>query len=377
MSDPVLDELNLTTLKEIYPVAIEDNFFADTPFQAYMRDHCLVPFGGGAFMQNTFLYKPMIGGSYAKGDTFNLTKRQTLAGMLFDPRYYYVSVPEYLEDVEVENKGKNAVFSLIDTDMRNAMQTISAIIAVDLAQHGQASGSNITGNRPKALNGWVEALNDGVTPGWEGSVFGTYGTATRNGVVGSTINSVPLWCGDSAGNSGPITYNLLEESYQTCSIGKQEPNLGVVGKAGYAYAKERMQVQQRFQQDRDPIWGVTGFRFNNAMILKDDYFPSLKYGVNDPDLGNYLTGTVDTTGLSPASASGFPASTVCTIGEVFCWFNTKKWLFRVSNSRLYGFGFSGFVPAQDNTKVVGQIKAMVNLECTAPRMNKQLIGIGS
>jgi hypothetical protein len=377
MADPVLDELNLTTLKEIYPVAIEDNFFADTPFQAYMRDHCLVPFGGGAFMQNTFLYKPMIGGSYAKGDTFNLTKRQTLAGMLFDPRYYYVSVPEYLEDVEVENKGKNAVFSLIDTDMRNAMQTISAIIAVDLAQHGQASGSNITGNRPKALNGWVEALNDGVTPGWEGSVFSTYGTATRNGVVGSTINSVPLWCGDSAGNTGPITYNLLEESYQTCSIGKQEPNLGVVGKAGYAYAKERMQVQQRFQQDRDPIWGVTGFRFNNAMILKDDYFPSLKYGVNDPDLGNYLTGTVDTTGLSPAAASGFPASTVCTMGEVFCWFNTKKWLFRVSNSRLYGFGFSGFVPAQDNTKVVGQIKAMVNLECTGPRYNKQLVGIGS
>jgi hypothetical protein len=138
-----------------------------------------------------------------------------------------------------------------------------------------------------------------------------------------------------------------------------------------------MQTQQRFQQERDPIWGVTGFRFNNAMILKDDYFPSLKYGVNDPDLGNYLTGTFDTTGMAPSCKVGFPANTVCTVGEVFCWFNTKKWLFRVSNSRVYGFGFSGFVPAQDNTKVVGQIKAMVNLECTGPRYNKQLVGIGS
>lgn len=376
-TDPILDELNLTTLKEIYPVKIEDNFFADTPFQAYLRDHCLVPFGGGAFMQTTFLYKPMIGGAYAKGDNFNITKRQTLSGLLFDPKYYYVSVPEYLEDIEVENKGKLAVFSLIDTDLTNAMQTISAIIAIDLALHGQGTTAGVVGNRPKNMNGWLEAINDGKTPGWDGSVFANYGTQARNGAVGSTINSIPLWLGDAAGNTGPLTYNALEESYQDCSIGKQEPNIGVTTKAGYAFAKERMQTQQRFTQERDPVWGVTGFRFNNAMVLKDDYFPSAKYGINDPDLGNYKTGTFDTTGMTPDAKAGLPANTVCTVGEVFAWLNTAKWLFRVANSKLFGFGFSGFVPAQDNTRVVGQIKAMCNLECIGPRYNKQLYGIGS
>lgn len=378
MPDPILDELNLTTLKEIYPVKIEDNFFADTPFQAYLRDHCLVPFGGGAFMQSTFLYKPMIGGAYAKGDPFNTTKRQTLAGILFDPKYYYVAIPEYLEDVEVENKGPNAVFSLIDTDMTNAMQTISAIIAIALARHGQpsAAGGPI-GNRPKEINGWIEAMNDGITPGWDGSIFANYGTQARNGAVGNTLNSIPLWCGDAAGATGPITYNILEESYMDASVGKVRPNLGVGNKAVIAFCKERLQTQQRFTQERDPVWGVSGFRFEDAMILVDDYFPSLKYGVNDPDLGNYLTSTFDTTGMSPASRSLLPANTVCTVGEVFNWYNTKKWLFRVSNSRVFGFGFSGFIPAQDNTKVVGQIKAMVNLECTGPKFNKQLYGIGS
>ena len=57
----------------------------------------------------------MIGNAYARGDNFNITKRQTLAGAVFDPKFYEVSIPEYLEDLEVLNKGPlAAVFSLID-----------------------------------------------------------------------------------------------------------------------------------------------------------------------------------------------------------------------------------------------------------------------
>ena len=78
-----------------------------------------------------------------------------------------------------------------------------------------------------------------------------------------------------------------------------------------------------------------------------------------------------------AAASNLPiAGTTVTVGEVFCWFNTEKWLFRVSDDPEYGFGFSGFVPAQNNSRVVGQVKAGVNLECLGPRYNKQYYGIG-
>jgi hypothetical protein len=375
MADPILDELNLTTREEIYPQVIEDNFFLDAPFLAYARNHMLVPFGGGSRMQNTFLYAPMIGGFYSKGDSFNVTKRQTLAGTVFDPRYVAVSVPEYKEDIQVTNKGPLAVFSLIDTDLANAMQTISAIVGVALSLHGQPSASGIIGNRPKAINGWIEAINDGVTPGWDGSTFPMYGTAPRNGVVKSALNSVPYWCGDQSGNAGMLSYNMILEAYTDACIGRERPNLGVANKAALAYAKERLEVKQRIISETDPIWGVKGFRFEDAMMLQDDYFPSLKYGTNDPDLGNYLTGTF-TSPSSPPAASNMPGSTTLTVGEVLVFYNTRKWLFRISDDKEYGFGFSGFVPAQDNTKVVGQVKAMVNLECTAPRLNKQLFGIG-
>ena len=205
MADPILDEINLTTLAEIYPHTIEDNFFLDTPFLAYLRAKSLTDFTGGANTRFTFLYQPLIGGAYARGDNFNITKVQTLAGAVFDPKLYEVSVPEYLEDLEVLNKGPLAVFSLIDTDLANAMHTISAIIAVALQRHGQASASTVSDNRPKEINGWAEAINDGISNSWDGNVFPTYGTATRNGVIASALNSIPYWAGTAAGGTAPIT----------------------------------------------------------------------------------------------------------------------------------------------------------------------------
>lgn len=369
--DPAVAELNAVTLFEIYPRVVEDEFFLATPLLAYFRDHCLVPFTGGTFMQSPIRYAPMIGGFYAPGAGFNITKRQTITALQFDTRYCYVSIPEYKEEIQVENKGDLAVVQLLEADMQNGVDTINAIVAVNSNLNGQTAG------RTTAINGWPEAINDGLNPSYDGNVYTSYGQQARNGAVGTTLNSTPQWCGTTTGATGPITYSLLEEGYQDASIGKKEPNLGVGNKAVYAYIKEKMVVQQRFQQERDPVWGVMGFRLNNAMVMKDDYFPSLRYGKNDPILGNYLTSTFS----SPAtvtSASGLPsAGTTCTVGEVFCFFNTFDWLFRVTDNEEFGFGFSGFIPAQDNTRVVGQIKAMVNEQCVSPRTQKQFYGIGS
>ena len=47
----------------------------------------------------------------------------------------------YKETLDVENKGPLAVFHLVDIDLRNAMQTASAMIAVGIASHGQPSST--------------------------------------------------------------------------------------------------------------------------------------------------------------------------------------------------------------------------------------------
>jgi hypothetical protein len=375
-NDPLFDEINIIAQKEIYPEVVADLYFRDTPFLAHLRAKCLVPFRGGSFMQNVFSYAPMATGSYARGQNWDIDKRKTLGATIFDPKYYVAVVPEYEEDLEVLNKGELSVFSLINLDLRNAINSISAATAIAINNHGQASGSGITGNHPNDINGWPEAYNDGVNPGYEGSVFTTYGGATRNGVVGSALNSVPYWCGTAAGGVGPITYPIMNKTYWTCCRGRQQPNLGVGNKAVMSYIEDRIQPAQRFGQEQDPYWGVSGLKMKNAILLVDDYFPSLEFGVNDTDLGNYLTSTI--TGPSAASTpANMPASSVTlTVGEVFCWFNTDKWLFRISDSRKYGYGFGGFVPAQDNSRVVGVIRAAVNLECTDPWSGRQLFGIG-
>lgn len=375
MPDPILDPLNVTTQKEIYPTVIEDLFFLNAPFLAHLRAKALVPFGGGAFMQNDFAYGALIGGFYQPGDNFNINVVDVLSATIFDPKYVQVTLSEYLENMLVTNKGPLAVFSLVNTKLRIAMNTISAIVAVALARHGQPSGSGVVGNRPKAINGWVEAFNNGTDPGWEGSIFANYGTQARNGVVGDSLNSTPLWAGTTGGATAPISYPTIEESYQDHCRGAEEPDLGLGNKAVFSYIKERIQTQQIYQQERDPFYGASGFKINNAMFLKDDYFPSLKYGKNQPLIGNWLTGTF-TTPASPTSASNFPSSTLCTVGEVFGWFNTSKWMMRIANDLEFGFGWSGFVRAQDGTRVAGQVKAMTNLQCRAPWSGGTVLGIG-
>lgn len=380
--DPFVDELSATTKYEIYPGVIKDNFFLDTPLLAYFRDHSLVPFPGGTAMQQTFLFKNMATGSYAIGQNLNTNKRKTIAATRFEPKFYASIIPEYMEDIDVFNVGPDAVFSLLQTDLANAMNSICANIAVALSLHGQASASGIVGNRPYDISGWIEAINDGITPGWDGSIFTTYGGQSRNGAIGSTMNSIPRYCGDSTpatGTSlgGPVTYSILEEGYWDATVGRERPNLGTCNKALYAYIKERIQPLQRANMENavDAVWGVSGVKMNDAMILPDEYFPSAVYGQNYPDFGNNLTGTF-TVPAGASSLSHLPASGVTvTVGEVFAWLTTNTWLFRVATSPRYNFGLQGFFPQADGTKVVARIHAGIQTICTAPRQQKQFYGI--
>ena len=383
VNDPLLDELNATTLKEIWPRVIFDQYFFDTPFAAYLRAKCLSPFNGGAFMQNTHIVKPMIGGWYSPGTNWNITKRETLAETTFVPKYIEVAIPEYLERILCENVGDLAAFSLVNTDMTNAMMTGSAITAVSLSLHGQPAGAGIVGNRPFAINGWIEAMNDGITPGWDGSIFTAYGNAPRNGFSGSTLNSIPVFGGNPVtGKTAPVSYSFIEELYQTASKGRKVPDLITSNKAFYAYVKEKIQPQQRFAQEKDPYWGTMGMRINSAMFLPDEYFPSLKYGQNNPDLGNWLTGTFNSPGTTANGGTADPTSnlpvagTTVVVGEVLAMFRMADWLFRIADNPVYGWGFGGFIPAQDNSRVVGTVKALQQLQCTSPRTQVQAYGLG-
>ena len=88
MADPILDEVNAITQFFLYPQAIEDEFFRNSPFTAYLRSHSMATFTGGSDMRFAFTYAPLIGGAYAQGETFNVTKPQTLTAAQFQPKFW-------------------------------------------------------------------------------------------------------------------------------------------------------------------------------------------------------------------------------------------------------------------------------------------------
>jgi hypothetical protein len=190
---------------------------------------------------------------------------------------------------------------------------------------------------------------------------------------------VPRWLGTSTGAGGKITYEQLEDMYQTATQGNLSPNLAVTSKRGMTLIKNTLQVQQRFQQEADPRYGFEGVLLNRMRITKDDYAPSAQYGVNDAQLGNYSVSNITNT-LTGTPAGQFPNSTAAptlTVGEIIFMLNTDTWILRVSDAPEFQFGWTGFKPAQDNTRVSGQVLAAINLECVANRLNIHGFGFTS
>jgi len=240
--------------------------------------------------------------------------------------------------------------------MTNAYMTIGAHLEIGMFLNGQDAG--YTAN----FNGLTEALNDNSTTNWNGVAYSTYGTITRGGAVGTVLNSL------ATNVNGTIEYNTLEETYASASFGPgKEPNVGLTTYLGYSYIKEKFQTQQRFNNIQDPKIGFTGMAFNDATLMRSRYAP-----------GSYISGTGDpiaTTFISQMSGGALSAYPTVT-AETLWWLNCRKpyFNFYISDDPEYGFGFTGFKPAQGNTVVAGQV-LFAGAITIAPRYHRQLYGI--
>lgn len=340
MSNNIVNEVNVFTLTHIVPGVVDGNFRND-PLLAYLKANGIRRIQGGAYggsmIQENILYKPMFGGAYAPGDTFNITKQRTLEGLTFDLKHHEVNVTEFLELIEVYNRGPEAVFSLVETDLTNAALTMSAILAIELYGGGQSTNS-------LKMNGLSEALGATSTASQDGTTYTTYGNVTRSAVTPALDTNV-------VNVNGVITYKTLEENYNRTVIGGIEPKLMVTTNLGMSYIKEKFHPQYRITTT-DPVIGFTGIQFNRATIMQSQYCPGTA-GVNDTVLGNYLNSSGET-----------------------LWMLVPEYIrFWVSASSLFGFGFSGFKWANDSTVVAGQYFASCNITVQAPRVMSQLYNI--
>lgn len=339
-----LDELNTSTQRHIVP-GIIDNVFKNDPLLAHLKKNNLVKFPGGTQIQENFIYASLPnGGAYADGDTSRIVLSQVETGATFLPKNYWVPVAISKNQVQVFNKGPEAVFRLVDSRLQNAALTMAGILANALYNEGQSA------TRTLHINGIAEALNDGSNNSWTAAAYTTYGTLTRGGTIGSALNS-PM-TGPTASVSGPITYKAMEEAYNSVVIGDEYPNLMVTTNLGMSYIKQKFQPQWRVET-QDPKIGFNGLKFNQAMIIQSQYAPGTAAAATDANLGTNYT----------------------SAGETLFYLNTKYWRMWITDDPEFGFGFTGFKPAQDTLIVAGQYLFTGNVTCQAPRLNRHLFAI--
>jgi hypothetical protein len=346
-----LDEVNTTVTKEIEP-GVVDGYFKAGPFIAMAKSRFSRKWVGPQIQEN-FMYKPMKGGAYRKGSSFDIIRRQTRTGLLFGPRYYQVGITEFLEDLEVELAGPRAAFSVIRTDMAQASLTMSAILEIAAFHHGQALAGD---DRSMEINGMEEAFCRTGDTSWTGATFPSYGGQTRADVSPALDPPAGLIASDLAGS--PISYRVLRHSYFSCVLGNEAPTIGITTNRCMGFIAENFLPHQIIDTTQPEInW--PGMKFDKATITMSQYCPGAD-GVNDDDLGNYFAAN-----------------------ETFWWLNFGPQgddayiRLYIAQSRKFAFGFTGFKGARQDNQVAGQILFAGNLTVKALRLSRVLKGIGS
>jgi hypothetical protein len=346
MADILLDEVNTVATKTINP-GVVDNYFKAGPLMAYLKKRFTRKWNGPLIQEN-YEYAAMRGGAYAKGGTFNTQRRQTRTGMLFTPRYYYVNVTEFLEDLEVEMAGPTATFSTLKADMGNAALTLSAILEIAMFHNGQ----NVNGvDRTKEINGLEESLTDGTNTTWTGATFPTYGGQTRAAVapaLNSPVGLIPV-------SNTTTSFNVLEQSFQSTTIGAERAKLGLTTTRMMGFIASTFTPQQKIDT-LDPEINWPGMKFNTATIVQSNYCPG-QDGVDDPDLGDYSADFENFLWLNPGP-----------VGD-----DAFLRLF-IAASPKFAFGFTGFKGAREDNQVSGQVLWGGNFTNRAPRLGRWLYG---
>jgi hypothetical protein len=136
-------------------------------------------------------------------------------------------------------------------------------------------------------------------------------------------------------------------------IGNEYPDLLVTTNNGMSYIKMAFQAQQRFESTEGDF-GFRGIKFNGSTILQSQYAP-----------GAATPSAEETSNLGISALSG----------ETLWFLNTKYLRFYLSTDPLFGLGFTGFMPAQDSSVVVGRYHFAGNITDIAPRYGRVLYGI--
>jgi hypothetical protein len=133
--------------------------------------------------------------------------------------------------------------------------------------------------------------------------------------------------------------------------------------------KNRIFSQQRFNDTQDGTFGFNGIRFNRARIVDSRYCPGTEIN-SDPIADDYVT---NTTADAATPLTAYPTVT----GETLFWLNTDDEFMHmyISSDKVFGMGWSDFIPSAESDMLVGAIRLGWQLTCPGLRYQYQLTQI--
>lgn len=398
---PLFPEVPATTLNELIDGLIWQNSYIATPFMRHMRaSGAYDPFGGGAAMQIPQLYQGAQGGAIFPGQDVTVNRVQMITAGLFQPKLYekHILVEEF--SLEVLNNGPEARVSILEAYLNQMQEGIDFQLEGDMFRHGQAAGNGVSDDRLASINGMSEAINDGVTPSWDGNVFPTYSSQARNGAIQASLNSTPVWLGDNSGNPAPPNYQELLKSYKL-AIGR--PTLGVTSWIGYTAIATAFQRQQRYETRDDQNINWSGIKFEDATIFDDDIVPSSnpkqsianlfqspdgtapapgaiqtgQFTLTSAMLANQGTSLLPNLGFTSNATPLLPGgSNQIVVGEPLFWLDVDSWKYRPANTGTFNYYMMDPIRYPQNPTLYTQfLRHALNFYTPTPRRHIQSYGI--
>lgn len=395
MPSPLFSEIEAGTTEAYVKDKVARTVFTATPFLRMLKTNSKIfrRWEGGSYMKVPFDLQPVPSGAYSPGtDTFGLQQLQTQDAMEFSPRFYESEVVINATVTDVYNMGPYKIFDILKQKYDNAANSLDSKFAAAIFNHGQPRQTTVAQDRTKELNGFAEAINDGLTPSWTGDIFTTYGGQTRNSaVLRNVLNSIPFWGGNSDGSAGQVSYQLLNATYNRCRTGKGLGDM-VGGLPDYGLASDFLYGQicagvfpaQRVDvtgsETRSPSIGLAGLKFNNAIIFRDSYVPGTQnsiYVLDQSVLPSVTTGTFTLPASAAGQLNGFQnvaTGTTINVNETFWWLNSDSWKFSYPTTGRYAFKNRGLENAYDGDMMADIIRAAAVLYCTFPGANQLVYG---
>lgn len=352
-----VDTLNVATRDYIDKNAktLVDGVFQASNLAKSLREKAR-KYPGGTQITEHIVYAGSGGGSHKKGKRYTNSERQTDQRLQFDPKFMQVPVVLDQIDIRVMNQGPFKVYDILESKLSNAYLTLGSYMEIALYLPGTGHAS-LSSN----IDGLAQVINDNAISSWDGGTYTTYGELSR-----ANANWGPALKGKVTDVNGSITYETLESSYMAVKYGSIEPTLGQTTPKAVSYIKNKFQTQQRFNEVQDPKLGFNGLKFNRAIIVDSRYCPGTEIA-SDPIADDYVTFTSeeDTTPLT-----AYPSVT----GETLFWLNTDDNYLHlyVSSDKIWGMGFSDFIPSAEHDMLVGRVRLCWQLTCPGPRYQAQL-----